>query len=283
MKKKISKIIALLVIVILLIALYAYKIGTHFLEVKEYQVLSTKINTFNGFKIVHFSDLNYGKTTYESDLKTLVDTINNKIKPDLVVFTGNLVAPSITLSSDDIDCLTTYLSQIKATYGKYNITGYDDITLTNYDIIMENSGFNNLDERYDLIYNTSGEVIMISGLSSNLNGDDPNTKLASSYAFLAANDVSYSLLLMTEPDYIDNLDYHQYDLVLAGYTKGGLIKLPIIGGLVKSKGATKYVNDYYELDTTSFYISSGIGTSNFPFRLFNHPSFNFYRLNKKMT
>ena len=41
------------------------------------------------------------------------------------------------------------------------------------------------------------------------------------------------------------------------------------------------VNDnYYNVDGTNLYISSGIGVSTVNYRLFNHPSINFYRINK---
>ena len=42
-----------------------------------------------------------------------------------------------------------------------------------------------------------------------------------------------------------------------------------------------YTNDYYDLENTKLYISSGIGTSKYKFRLLNTPSFNFYRLRNK--
>ena len=41
-----------------------------------------------------------------------------------------------------------------------------------------------------------------------------------------------------------------------------------------------YYEEYYKLNNTDLYVSSGIGTSNISFRLFNKPSFNLYRLNK---
>ena len=44
---------------------------------------------------------------------------------------------------------------------------------------------------------------------------------------------------------------------------------------------SKYNKDFYEFKNTKLYISSGIGTSKYKFRLLNRPSINFYRLRNK--
>ena len=42
----------------------------------------------------------------------------------------------------------------------------------------------------------------------------------------------------------------------------------------------KYYDEYYDLDGTPLYVSSGVGVSMINYRLFNKPSINFYRINK---
>ncbi len=42
----------------------------------------------------------------------------------------------------------------------------------------------------------------------------------------------------------------------------------------------KYYENYYKVNDTDLYVSSGIGESRINFRLFNKPSINFYRINK---
>ena len=49
--------------------------------------------------------------------------------------------------------------------------------------------------------------------------------------------------------------------------------------LLTPKGAKKYYRPYYKVNNTDIYISNGIGLNNLNFRLFNHPSINFYRIN----
>ena len=95
------------------------------------------------------------------------------------------------------------------------------------------------------------------------------------------NKVKYNILLVHEPDIINKFDYKDYDLILAGHSHGGQVKLPLIGALKYPKGAKKYHNDYYKLKNNDLYISSGIGTSRHNLRLNNKPSINLYRLVNK--
>ena len=113
---------------------------------------------------------------------------------------------------------------------------------------------------------------MLAGISSN-NKKNINNEIEEKY--------SYSILILHEPDYINKIDYSKYDLILAGHSLNGQIKLPWVGGIIRPNGAKKYYDEYYELDSTKLYISSGIGTNSFKFRFNNKPSFNLYRLRNK--
>ena len=79
---------------------------------------------------------------------------------------------------------------------------------------------------------------------------------------------------------LDNILPLNVNLVFAGHSHGGQIRLPIIGALYTPNGAKKHKSDYYEFENTKMYISYGIGTSILKIRLFNQPSINFYRLYK---
>ena len=64
------------------------------------------------------------------------------------------------------------------------------------------------------------------------------------------------------------------------HSHNGQIRLPGIGALYTPNGSKKYYDNYYDLDETPLYISSGIGVSIVNYRLFNKPSINFYRINQ---
>ena len=98
--------------------------------------------------------------------------------------------------------------------------------------------------------------------------------------YITENKDIYSILLMHEPDFVDNIKLENYDLVLTGHSHNGQVRFPFVGAIVKPDGAKKYFDEYYKINQTELFVSSGIGTSNLKLRLFNRPSINFYRINK---
>lgn len=268
--------ILLFILLLLFIALYSRYVSTSGLVVNEIKITDSSLSdSFHGFKIVHLSDILYGGTIKSDDFLDIVEEIN-LLKPDILVITGDLL--DVENDFDDSE-LIEMLSLIDVTIGKYAISGDNDLG-DRWEYIISSSGFVNLNNTIDIIYNGSNSYITISGLSSNLYGNsDIDGKMSNSYDFLNNENSSvYNILIMHEPDYIDDIDYSNYDLVLAGHSLGGQIKLPFIGGLLYPSGAKNYTDTYYDLGNTDFYISSGLGTDIVDFRLFNRPSLNFYRL-----
>ena len=126
--------IIFIVIIITMIFLYAKYIGIKGIEVKEYKVESNILSeNFSGVKIVHFSDLLYKSTINDEDVLELVDKIN-LLKPDIVVFTGDLVNKNIKLNEKEREFLINSLSNINVTIGKYAIYGDYDFEYE-YDIL----------------------------------------------------------------------------------------------------------------------------------------------------
>ena len=96
-EKKIFKIFFIILLIFISIFIYMHFIGTSGLIVKEYKIASKKIpDSFHGIKIVHFSDLHYKNTINKKKLKSIIDKIN-EIKPDIVVFTGDLLKIKILM------------------------------------------------------------------------------------------------------------------------------------------------------------------------------------------
>ena len=279
-----KKIIIVLIIIILVISsclLYSRFLATKGLKVKEYKVVNNKItDSYHGLKIVHLSDIHYGSTIYEKELNNIVNKIN-EIKPDIVVLTGDLIDNRISF---DKDIIIKYLSKIEAKLGKYAVSGNHDIPIDDYNYIIKESGFLSLDNKYELIYSKSNEPIIISGIDYGEEDIGIKTEQFDKYiSELKADDIKpiYSILLVHEPDTVDNLDLNKYDLVLSGHSHGGQVRLPFIGKLYTPEGAKNYYDEYYKINNTDLYISSGLGTSMYKFRLFNKPSFNFYRITNK--
>lgn len=276
------KVLLLILFIFACSLIYSNKIATHGLKTKEYVIETNKINDFHGFKIVHISDIHYGKTTFKKDLEKLTDEVN-RIKPDLIFFTGDLIDDDTEITSEVTDNLISCLKNMKATYGKYAIKGNHDYSVSEYSIIMDNAHFTLLDEKYDTIYSPNNESIFIAGISTNLHGSlSAKDKLNATIEYLNSLETkpNYTILLMHEPDYIKDISYN-FDLVLAGHSHNGQVRLPVIGAIALPVGAKEYYDEHYKINNTDLYISSGIGTSDVGLRLFNRPSINLYRIVKR--
>lgn len=275
--KNIIKILFFIIFILIIILLYSRFIGTKGLKVKEYKIVNENFtDNFYGLKIVHITDLHYGNTTNNSDLKKIVDKVN-LIKPDIIVFTGDLLDKD--LNNEELEEFKDILNNMKSNIKKYAVNGNHD---ENFSEILKETGFTDLNNNYDSLYNSNNSVILFSGINTN---DDINDAIKNINNFLSdeqnTNNIIYKIMLMHEPDKILDFDYNNYDLILAGHSHNGQITIPFIGSLYKPNGSKKYYREYYELEDTKLYISGGIGTSTLKFRLFNKPSINLYRLTSK--
>ncbi|MDD3392465.1 MAG: metallophosphoesterase [Bacilli bacterium] len=286
-----KKIMCFLIFIILVagLLLYARFVGTSGIIINEYKIVNSNLpNNFYGFKIVHISDLHYGRTFDKNDLDLLIEKIS-LLKPDIVVLTGDLLDKDISLSDKEILELEEGLNSIEATIGKYATSGNHDEEHPEWSNIINESGFTNLNDTSVLIYNNGLDPILLSGMSSNLNDDTSidnkiisiNKNIMINEETSELNTYKFNILLIHEPDYLDNFDYSNYNLVLAGHSHNGQVRLPFIGALILPEGSKKYYEPYYKLNNSDLYISNGLGTSTVNFRLFNRPSINLYRLVNK--
>ena len=276
------KIIILFLPLCILGLLWSRYISTSGLVIKEYKVVNKKLPTsFNGLKIVHFTDTHYGRTTNNNDFKYLVSEIN-ELKPDIVFFTGDLIDKDTVMNNKKKKELIKHLNNLDAKIGKYAISGNHDLQFDEYDEIIEKSGFLNLTNSFDIIYSKENDSIYIAGLESEIIGSPDIKSIMQPIETGEKEDVpGYKILLLHTPDTISKIKHNTFDLTLAGHSHNGQVRIPFIGAVTKPNGAKKYYNEYYKVGKTDLYISSGIGTSTLNFRLFNKPSFNFYRLVNK--
>ena len=280
-KKKGGKLLSIflfLVVIVVTIFLYAKYSGIKGLIVKEYRVKSEILtNNFSGLKIIHFSDLLYKSTVDKEDVKNLVKRIN-ELKPDIVVFTGDLINKNAKINNEDIEFLEDELESISAKVGKYAIYGDEDYSIESYKTIMEKSKFKILNNSYDEIFYKNNESMFIIGLPSSLKEE---IKLEDAFNFYKEDEKrKFIIVLVHDGKTIRFLDESTYevDLVLGGHSLNGSIVIPYYGGIFIDDGAYKYYQEHYSKGITDIYISSGVGTNKYPYRIFNKPSFNLYRL-----
>ena len=257
------KIFCCFIILSVMIYLYArylnpYEFKTH--EVAIYNELIPK--NYNGFKIVQFSDLHYGRTTDEAKVKKIITELNN-LNADVIIFTGDLF--DYKPSSEEITLITKYLKKINAKLAKFAIIGdYDQKYLNDYTTILTNSNFTLLDNSSQLIYNKSTIPLNFIGITDTSMIDE------------LYNNEYFNITLMHEPDNVAKL--FNTPLAFAGHSLGGQIKIPFYGGIRKTNGANTYIDAFYQVNDISLYISSGLGTEKFSLRFLNPPSVTLYRL-----
>lgn len=280
--KKILLITLSLFFVLGICLFYSRYIATSGLSVKEYPIYSSFMDAYHGFKIVQISDIHYGSTIHKRELENMVKKINS-LKPDIVVLTGDLLDERYEVTTEIEEEISSILNGIEVSIGRYAITGNHDLYFSNWQKIIEKSRFIDLNDRYELIYKDQNPILL-AGLSSSYDEKvQVSDKLTPILDYLESeeNHSIYTILLLHEPDFIDEFDYHNFDLILSGHTHGGQVSLPFLKPIVLPKYGKKYYEPFYQLENTKLYISSGIGTSTMNFRLFNRPSINFYRFLSK--
>ena len=110
-KKKKLKWQVKLLLTLIFIILYSFFLGTKGIFVKEYKIETQKISSdTSGLKILHFSDLHYGSSVNMKMIKSLVNKIN-QTKPDIVIFTGDLIDERHKITNDEKDTITKELSK----------------------------------------------------------------------------------------------------------------------------------------------------------------------------
>ena len=229
------------------------------LQISEHTVASDRLpNSFDGFKIVHISDLH---NTAFRDLPEKITALS----PDIIVVTGDIVhdAPkdkALQFAREAVEIAPTYY-----VCGNHeNRMDYDTLFAELRQIgvtVLRNES---------VTLEKEGQSICLAGI------DDPTFDLDSSVADrlqpLMQED-SYTILLSHRPELFEEYVALGVDLAFTGHAHGGQFRLPFIGGLyVPNQGVLpKYDAGMFTCGATHMLISRGLGNSAFPFRLFNRP------------
>jgi predicted MPP superfamily phosphohydrolase len=283
-EKKISTktkllIIGGIILFIVLCILWARFISTRGIVINEVKVDATTLpDEYDGLKIVHFTDVHYGSTVNKKEMEHIVETIN-KQNADIVIFTGDLVEQGVQLNENEVNELTDLLNKIDAKIEKYVVKGNHDFDHNYFDNIIPKTNFVLLNNSYDYFYKDSNIPIVIAGLDDYWKGK-PDYK--SAFSFLQDfEEQPYTILLLHEPDQVDELGEYKFNIAFAGHSHLGQVRLPFLGALYTPYGARKYTDSHYLINGNDLYIDGGLGTSTLKLRFFNKPSISLYRFYTK--
>jgi predicted MPP superfamily phosphohydrolase len=230
--------------------------------------------SFNGITIAQFSDTHLGFHYQLNQLKKLVIKINN-LKPDIVLFTGDLIDDPKTYR--DSREIIPVLRKIHAPLGKYSIYGNHDhggYGTNLYKQIME-------DGQFTLLRNSFSQVELSDGSKIYLIGID-DAMLGRPDFITAQKDIpnqGFKILLSHAPDLADQASLFNIHWQLSGHSHGGQVKLPFIGPLIIPPFARNYREGHYIIsDKLNLYVNRGLGTTRLPFRFLARPELTIFTL-----
>ncbi|MGP7819788.1 metallophosphoesterase [Niallia sp. 01092] len=264
----------LLFIMIILIAILFSYYQNNAVSTTKITIQSSKIPTsFNEYKIVQLSDL-HSKEFGENQLR-LVKKVK-KLKPNLIVFTGDLV------DADKYDeaISLALMKQLVSITSVYYVTGNHEWWSGKFDSLekkLQDAGVEVLRNRNVTIHNGKGQIKLIGVDDPAIDREAPNEAIVDQEMQSALKGLdtskSFTLLLSHRPELLSLYEKHQIDLVLSGHAHGGQVRIPFIGGLVAPDQGflPKYTAGTYKKGDTTLIVNRGLGNSIIPQRLFNRP------------
>jgi predicted MPP superfamily phosphohydrolase len=281
MKIKIVRWLTVILVAMILLTVLIYEMtvwGPRRLTVETVTLTDTLIpDSFEGVKVLYFSDAHYNKFMDKERFAAVVTRIN-QLDADIVIFGGDLFDhPSVEYPTTEIqDELTALLSAIDAPLGKYAVFGNHDLESPRTKQMIANvlsaSGFELLVNQNIPVYNKDDSSIRLVGLDSQLLGTPDLTA-----AYQDVNEGEFVLTISHTPDIIDQLPTSTRWL-LAGHSHGGQIRVPIFNELYTVPYARNYVSGEHVVNGIRLNISNGIGTTRWDIRLMADPQIHIYTL-----
>lgn len=235
----------------------------HIIVEKRVVALKGLPDAFEGFKICQITDVHHSLFISLDFVRCVVEMANG-LKPDLMVLTGDYVDDSPKY----IVPAVTALSRLQSPYGVLSILGNHDhmagAELTKE--VLRKCSVPVITNSHRLI-EKAGKTICVAGVDDLLEGAQ-DLKAA-----LEGVPVDIPRILLSHnPDYAETMPKNErVDLVLAGHTHGGQIRLPFsIAPVTMSRYGQKYTGGLVKLAHTQVYVSRGIGVVGLPIR-FNCP------------
>lgn len=280
--KKLIISLILFLIVIALIVINALFIAPHKLTIREETIkIESSDETFKDFTIAYFSDLHYGTYTLSSDLDKVVETINS-VKPDLVLFGGDLVDNLSTkgLNKNDEDILIDKLKSLKASISKYAVLGeHDEASSEAKEKVLEilsQADFVVLENENIKLSNGGDDYINLVGLDCSVNGYVDVSK-----AYEGISNEKFTLAFFHCPDTFNDINTYSTDYALAGHSHGGQIYFPLINLFNRPSGCIDYYRGKHHQNNATLDISNGVGLENKSIRLFADAEVVFYKIKLK--
>ncbi|SHE77857.1 Predicted phosphohydrolase, MPP superfamily [Fodinibius roseus] len=222
----------------------------------------------HGFKVAHISDIQGDEYTGREEISGYISKLNEQ-NPDLVIFTGDL----ISYGTDFIGMSARAFGKAEARHGIYAVVGDHDYWAGTGEVkrALNESGIFLLQDKNIRIPVDSSSFAVLTGVTevysrrSNPDTVDSLSRRAPEAALkiFASHQVNDYL--------IESAMKHHYDMMLAGHTHGGQIRVPFMGmDFSASERETKYVSGLYWEGALPIHVNNGLGFTLGPVR-YNAP------------
>jgi uncharacterized protein len=262
------------------LAFYSGEIARHEIDIVNRPIAIANLpDPFHGYRIAQVSDIHLDEYTEPFFLERIVHHVNT-LAPDLVLLTGDFITHgSLTFVAGNhalrrcAEILTTLTAPLR-----YAILGNHDVSYSAAAVTeaLTTHGTPVLVNQY-LPIERNGARLWLCGV------DDPGTSHPNLDLAVPAKPDGPVLLMAHEPDYADDVVAHPrghlVDLMLAGHSHGGQIRLPFMGPLILPPLGEKYPEGHYRFNQMQLYVNRGIGTVGLPFRLNCPPEITLLTLN----
>jgi len=216
---------------------------------------SPKLKGAPPLRVLHLSDFHVERLTRREEkmLKWI-----NELRPDLIVYTGDLLNFSyLDEERARADCVQL-LAQLRAPLGVYAVPGTPLIDTPDVQAAVYSQVPHIRCLKNETIEVDGYPQVQIIGLTCTHDPILDAPKLDRVRA--AVPPEKYTLLLYHSPDLMPEASRAGIDLYLCGHTHGGQIRLPLWGAVVtSSKYGKRYEMGRYQEGSTTLYASRGIG------------------------
>jgi uncharacterized protein len=225
--------------------------GEH--EVVDVEVRLAKLpRALDGFSIVQLSDLHVGMTIDRAFVQRVVDRAN-RLSPDLIALTGDLIDGKVEDLRDDV----APLGQLRAKHGVFAVTGNHEYYAGADPWIAEVTRLGARYLRNERVTIGDGDASFDLAGVDDYSADGWPGHGENLPAALAGRDPARALVLLAhQPRQVRRAALHGVDLQLSGHTHGGqiwpwhyIVRLQQ-GGLLAGR---------YEHQGTQLYVSRGCG------------------------
>ncbi len=220
-------------------------IDAKWIEPSLLSVRKVALNDDGRTRFVHFSDFHYkGDAGFATEVVQKI----NELAPDFVCFTGDLIEDRAFATE-----ALSFVRQIQAPV--YGIPGNHEYSsrapFTEYHSAFAATGGEWLLARNVTLADHDVELV---GMA--ITGIDARKNSAA----------KRRILLMHYPAVADQLGNERFDLILAGHSHGGQVRLPFAGAIVLPPGVGKYDLGLFQTRSGLLNVNPGIGTYIVPWR-----------------